>query len=145
MYGQSCPTLWLHGLKPTRLFCPWNFPGKITGVDCHFLLQRIFPTEGSNPCLLHLLHWQRDSLPAKPLGKSIIIPDYLWIHTKWIISCFTQISSPWEDTSQHSWGFPRTIHRAAVIHFCLILNYLSSEWTFINHSYGISYMGIVWI
>ena len=26
------------GLYPTRLFCPWDFPGKITGVGCHFLL-----------------------------------------------------------------------------------------------------------
>ena len=23
-----------HGLQPTRLFCPWNFPGKNTGVGC---------------------------------------------------------------------------------------------------------------
>ena len=30
-----------------------NFPGKNTGVSCHFLLQEIFPTQGSNPCLLH--------------------------------------------------------------------------------------------
>ena len=30
---------------------------------CHFLLQVIFPTQGSNPCLLHLLHWEADSLP----------------------------------------------------------------------------------
>ena len=30
--------------------------GKNTGVGCHFLLQRIFPTQGSNPSLLHLLH-----------------------------------------------------------------------------------------
>ena len=28
-----------HGLEPTRLLCPWNSPGKITGVGCHFLLQ----------------------------------------------------------------------------------------------------------
>ena len=28
-----------HGLYPARLLCPWNFPGKNTGVDCHFLLQ----------------------------------------------------------------------------------------------------------
>ena len=27
---------------------PWDFPGKSTGVGCHFLLQRIFPTQGSN-------------------------------------------------------------------------------------------------
>ena len=33
------------GQKPTRLLCPWNFPGKNTGVDCHFLLQQIFPTQ----------------------------------------------------------------------------------------------------
>ena len=33
---------------------------KNTGVGCHFLLQGIFPTQGSN---LHLLHWQLDSLP----------------------------------------------------------------------------------
>ena len=37
-----------HGLQPTRLLCPWDFPGKNTGVGCHFLLQGIFPTPGSN-------------------------------------------------------------------------------------------------
>ena len=40
--------------------CPWNFPGKNTGVGCHFLLQGIFLTQGLNLCLLH---WQVDSLP----------------------------------------------------------------------------------
>ena len=38
----------------------WDFPSKNTGVDCHVLLQGIFPNQGSNP---HLLHWQVDSLP----------------------------------------------------------------------------------
>ena len=33
--------------------CPWDFPGKNTGVGCHFLLQEIFPTQGLNPGLLH--------------------------------------------------------------------------------------------
>ena len=28
-----------HGLQPTRLLCPWDFPGKDTGMGCHFLLQ----------------------------------------------------------------------------------------------------------
>ena len=37
-----------HGLSTTRLLHPWDFPGKSTGVGCHFLLQRIFPTQGSN-------------------------------------------------------------------------------------------------
>ena len=42
-----------HRLPPTRLLCPWDFPGNSTGVDCHFLLQGIFPTQGSNPGLPH--------------------------------------------------------------------------------------------
>ena len=42
-----------HGLQPTRLLCPWDFPGKSTGVGCHFLLQGVFPTQGSDPGLPH--------------------------------------------------------------------------------------------
>ena len=38
---------------PARLLCPWNSPGKNTGVGCHSLLQGIFLTQGSNPQLLH--------------------------------------------------------------------------------------------
>ena len=41
-----------HGLWPTRLLCPWDFPGKNTGMGCHVLLQGIFPTQGSSPYLL---------------------------------------------------------------------------------------------
>ena len=37
----------------TRLLHPWNFPGKSTGAACHFLLQGIFLTQGSNPGLVH--------------------------------------------------------------------------------------------
>ena len=48
MRAQSCPTfatLW------TRLLCPWDSPGKNTGVGCHFLLQGIFspPPRGGTP------------------------------------------------------------------------------------------------
>ena len=53
----------------TRLLCPWNSSGKNTGMGCHFLLQRIFPTQRSNPCLLCLLHWQAGSLPLVPPAK----------------------------------------------------------------------------
>ena len=44
-----------HGLWPTRLLCPWNFPGSSTGVGTYFPLQGIYPIQGLNPCLLHLL------------------------------------------------------------------------------------------
>ena len=44
---------------------------KNTGVGCHFLLQGIFPTQGSNLRLLCLLRWQADSSPLAPPGKPI--------------------------------------------------------------------------
>ena len=36
-----------HGLQPTRLLCPWDFPGKSTGVGCHWLL-RVSPSGAVN-------------------------------------------------------------------------------------------------
>ena len=30
-----------HGLQPSKLLCPWDFPGKSTGVGCHCLLRNI--------------------------------------------------------------------------------------------------------
>ena len=51
-------TLWLP--------CPWDSPGKSTGVGCHPLLQGLFLIQGLNP---HLLHWQGDSLPLSHLGS----------------------------------------------------------------------------
>ena len=58
-----------HGLWPIRMVYPWSFPGKNAGVGCHFLLQTIFPTQGLNSHLLHLLHWQVDSLTLHNLGS----------------------------------------------------------------------------
>ena len=39
--------------SPVRLLCPLDSLGKNTGVGCHFLLQGIFLTQGSNQGLLH--------------------------------------------------------------------------------------------
>ena len=66
---QSCLALLPHTLQLARFLCPWNVPGKNSGVGCHFLLQGIFPTQGSNPLLLGLLHRQVDSLPLAPPGS----------------------------------------------------------------------------
>ena len=52
------------------LLCPRNFPPKNPGVGCHFPLQGIFLTQGSNP---HLLHWQVDSLPLRHLGSPPVV------------------------------------------------------------------------
>ena len=64
-------SLWPCGLQPTSLLSLRDFPGKNTGVGCHFLLQRTFPNQRLNPCLLHLLHWQVDSLPLTHLGSPL--------------------------------------------------------------------------
>ena len=42
-----------HSLRPHGLYSPWNSPGQNTGVGSRFLLQGIFPTQGSNPGLPH--------------------------------------------------------------------------------------------
>ena len=55
-----------HGLQPTRLLYPWDFPGKNPGVGCHALLQGIFLTQGLN---LWLLHLQASCLTLVPPGK----------------------------------------------------------------------------
>ena len=54
-----------HGLEPTRLLFPWNFPGRTTGVGYHALLQGSFPTQGWNPVsctgrwtLYHWVAWE---------------------------------------------------------------------------------------
>ena len=54
------------------------------GVGCLALLQGVFPTEGLNPCLLCLLHWQVGSLPLENLGNSVhtiyykVMPNIAW-------------------------------------------------------------------
>ena len=62
-------SVWPYRLQPARLLCPWDSPGKDTGVGSLFLLQGIFPTQGSNLGRWCLLHWQVDSLPLAPPGK----------------------------------------------------------------------------
>ena len=61
-----CCSLQPHGLKPSSLLCPWVYPGKNTGVGCHFLLQGILQTQGLTP---HLLYWLVDSLALVSSGK----------------------------------------------------------------------------
>ena len=51
MYSSSAMSnsSWPYGLQPSRLLCPWNFPGKNTGVGCHFLLQGNLWNPGIEP------------------------------------------------------------------------------------------------
>ena len=54
----------------------------------YFLLQGIFPTQGSKPCLLRFLHWQADSLPLAPPGKPQSERSQTEKALYWIISFF---------------------------------------------------------
>ena len=68
LVAQLCPTLRPHGMQPATLFSSQNSPGKNTGVGRHFLLQRIFLTQGLNPGLLHgrqiLYHLSHQGSPS---------------------------------------------------------------------------------
>ena len=77
--GLSCfsrvwlfATLWAVSIM---LFCPWNPPGKNTGMGCRALLHGIFLTQGLNLGILCRLHWQVGSLPLAPLGKEVMMVD----------------------------------------------------------------------
>ena len=59
-------SLWPH----SRFLCPWDFPGKNTGVGYHSLLQGIFLIQGWKLSLWHFLRWQTDSLPQSYVGSS---------------------------------------------------------------------------
>ena len=60
-------SLWLH-----RLYSTWNSPGQNTGVGSISFLQGIFPTQGSNPGLLHyrriLYQMSYQGIPNKWMG-----------------------------------------------------------------------------
>ena len=118
---QLCPTLCnplgcslsgfsVHGISQARI---------LTGVGCHFLLQGVFPTQGSNP---HLLHWQVDSLPLS--------------HQRSPYLCFTI-----EETKLQSWvtslGFIAGKWLIQELHKCL----------FNSKIYGLSLMCLIrrWI
>ena len=53
-----------------------DFPGKSTGVGCHFLLQGIFPIQGSNPGLPHC---RQPLLPSEPPGKHLPTVQETWV------------------------------------------------------------------
>ena len=87
-----------HGLHPTRLFCLWNFPSKNTGVGCHFLLQGIFLTQGSNPCLLCLPHRPAGSLPPCACSFASVMSDSLQPHGLQP----TRLLCPWDSPGKNT-------------------------------------------
>ena len=92
---QSCLTLWMHGLYPSRLPCQKDSPGTNIGVGCHVLLQGIFSIQGLKLCLLSLLYWQVSSLLESPEVKVKATQSCLTL-------CEPMDRSPWNSPGQHT-------------------------------------------
>ena len=106
--AQLCPTLcdpWIPR--------PWNFPGKNTGVGCHFLLQGSFPAEGLNPLLPCLLHSQGGSLLQSHLrSPSQVIQSYknqLRSVTRWLSRFFPVSRWVWVSVCKSGGEVPRCL------------------------------------
>ena len=78
-------------------FSPQDFSGKITGVGCHFLLQAIFPTQGSNPGLSHcrqtLYHLSHQAEPKKNRCHSNQINTVPILKDSCTVLCFYNLLS----------------------------------------------------
>ena len=78
---QSCLTLCaLINCSSSGSSVHGDFPSKNTRVNCHALLQGIFPIQGLNSHLLYLLHWQVDSLSLVSLGKLVYVSNVEQLH-----------------------------------------------------------------
>ena len=96
VYGvaQSRTRLKRLSSSSSRLLCPWDFPSKNTGVSHHFLLQRIFQTQGTKLCLLlspalaggffSLSFFLSPALPGKPICWIPTISKLQRTEQRWI-------------------------------------------------------------
>ena len=99
--SQSCPTF-------MRLLCPWDSPGRITGVGCHFLLQG----KECNPLLLLLLHcrwilylWATGEAPL--WGCNCVFINFaLFLSMKWQSAIFCLWPRGWDCWSMSSIDLP---------------------------------------
>ena len=76
VWASRFSSVWLfvnYEWHPAHLLCPWDSPGKNTGLGSHFLLQGIFPTQESNLSFLSLWHCGVGSLPLVPPEKPLYI------------------------------------------------------------------------
>ena len=73
-----------HGPQPTRLLCPWDSPGKNTGMGCHFLLQEIFLSQGANLSLQYCrqILYHLSYREGRQKRRGMILLFYLNIETQ---------------------------------------------------------------
>ena len=80
-----------HGLGPARLLQLWSSPGQHTGVDCHFLLQGILQTQGSNLGLLHCRQTPLSEPPGKTRHYYFIRICPIWWATSHLICSHSEL------------------------------------------------------
>ena len=76
-------------------------PGKNIWMECHAILQGIFPNQGLNPQLLRLLYWWAGSLPLVPPGKPVLFYSSMVIHCFYhMVNLFLEWVSEWVKVTQ---------------------------------------------
>ena len=112
MLAYVCCALFLHQVWlfatpwTTRLLCPWNFPGKNTGVSCHFLLQGVFPNPGIEPSSVSSPALAGGFFTTEPPGKPSWPLNYYLFLDVWCVGA-SFFSSPSLSDILHSSGFPQ--------------------------------------
>ena len=122
-------SLWPHRLWLARLLCLGDSPGKNTGVNWHSLLQGNFPTQGSNPGLLHrrqvLNHLSyRDVLKIKDPHRirNIIFPLFI---KKGNVRQFIKINYI---MPARNWGWLLAFLTGKYFSICILVSRLSFIW-----------------
>ena len=125
LVDKSCPVLlWPCGLLPTRLLCPWNFPGENTGMGCHFLRQESSWSR-DQMCVSCLHYWYLGSLPQSH-------PHILYDHAFVFQSKTKEIQKLKNEWSWHEWEIsviPIELWNSYFIIFRMIIFcHLSLKW-----------------
>ena len=96
----GCLSLRPHRLQPTRPLCPWDSPGKNTGVGCHFLPQGIFPTQVCTASRFFFYHLSHQGSPKYICILICICVFSLKAH----LTCKHRLLSHCEKVSKHLWS-----------------------------------------
>ena len=123
-------SLGCHRLQPAWLLCPWNFPGENTGVDCHFLLQGVFPTQDHTEVsyiLKALFNSVQFLILRVSIPKAGIAPDPSLRTCFFFLSLETMVSPPRSQYSDRNHGGRLFIYNVAQIFRALSVEH-GSNW-----------------
>ena len=109
--------------------------GNNTGVGCHAPLQEIFLTQGSNPHLLHRLHWQTGSLPLAPPEDSKKCTGVDW---KWASLVAQLVKNPpaRPETWVQSLGWEGPLEKGTATHSSILAWRIGSQRVWVTFTFG---------